>query len=87
MRHVVNGERRSRASKVLTGAFRSLTSDRDAFRTEGETIGAPSRRIGELAARNLGSLDPNFGSFCPGQAMEILAMTYNRAGSMTLGRL
>ena len=33
---------------------------------KGGTIGAPSRRIGELAARNIGSLDPKFGSFCPG---------------------
>jgi hypothetical protein len=41
------------------------------FGTEGEAIGAPSRRIEELAARNIGSLDPKFGSFCPGQAMEM----------------
>ena len=35
MRRVVNGERRSRATKALTAAFVPLTSDRDAVRTEG----------------------------------------------------
>src|SRR6266481_1432437 len=54
MRHVVNGERRSRASKVLTGA-----SDRDAIRTNGETIGAPSRRIEELNAAISGHWTPS----------------------------
>jgi hypothetical protein len=51
MRRVVNGERRSRVFYSLDRSFRSLTADRDAVRTEGETIGAPSRRIG-LVARN-----------------------------------
>jgi hypothetical protein len=45
------------------------------FGRKGEAIGAPSRRIEELAAQNVGSLAPKFGSFCSGQAMEILPMT------------
>jgi len=56
------------------------------FGRKGEAIGAPSRRIEELAARNIGSLAPKFGSVCPGQAMEILAMTYDCTGSVKLGR-
>ena len=84
MRHIINGERRSHASKVSTGSFVPWTSNRDAVRTEGGNIGAPSRRIEELAARNIGSLDPKFGSFCPGQAMEILAMTYDCISSVTV---
>ena len=63
MRHVVNSERRSLLLSV-DQSFRSLTSDRDAVRTEGETIGAPSRRILEFTARNI-ALDPKFGSFVP----------------------
>jgi hypothetical protein len=35
------------------------------FGRKGETIGALSRRIEVFAARNIGSLDPKFGSFCP----------------------
>src|SRR5260370_22222019 len=66
MRHVVNGERRPRTSKVLTGAFVPRLRIVTPFGRMGETIGAPSRRIEELAARNIGSLDPKFGSFCPG---------------------
>jgi hypothetical protein len=31
-----------------------------------ERIEAPGERLGELAAWNIGSLDPKFGSFCPG---------------------
>jgi hypothetical protein len=50
------------------------------FGRKGEAIGAPSRRIEELAAQNIGPLAPKFGNFCPGQAMEILPMTYDRTG-------
>jgi hypothetical protein len=56
------------------------------LRTVGETIGAPYRHIEELAARNTESLDPKFRSFSPRQDMEILAVTYDRTGSVTLGR-
>ena len=45
------------------------------FGRKGEAIGAPSRRIEELAAQNIGSL-------APGQATEILPMTYDRTGSV-----
>jgi hypothetical protein len=65
MRHVVNGERRSPASKVLTGAFvRFLIVT--PFGRKGEATGAPSLRIEELAAQNIGSLASKFGSFPAG---------------------
>jgi hypothetical protein len=45
-------------SKTRHGSLRSLTSDRDAIRTEGGTIGAPSRRIDELRWNKSGPLSP-----------------------------
>ena len=56
------------------------------FGRDGKAIGAPSRRIEELAVQSIGSLAPKFDSFCPGQAMEILPMTYDCTGSARLGR-
>jgi len=85
MRHVVNGERRSHASKVLTGAFvpcvliMTLGGGREA-------IGAPNRRIEQPVAQNIESLASSSAAFRHAQAMVIRAMTYDRTGSVTLCR-
>ncbi len=54
---------------------------------EGEAIGAPSRRIEELAARNIGSLDPKFGSFFPARLWKCIsrARVKQRSGTISEG--
>jgi hypothetical protein len=80
MRRVVNGERRSLASKVLTGALVPRLLIMTRFGRKREAIGGASRRIEELA--NIGSLNAKFENFCPGQGRFL-----DCTGSVTLGQI
>ena len=65
MRRVVNGERRSHSSKVLSGAFVPLISDRDAVRTEGKQLERRADALGNLPRGISGHWTPS-PEACPG---------------------